>query len=289
MALNIYNLPNDLTPGEVRENKSVIIRRYKALHNTTKNKIILHQNMINLLISGTKTITYLNGTITVHEGEFLILSKGNCLTSEILPKQELFSSILLYFSNDLLADFFIKYNSFLKEEEVTDQKPYLIFKQDPFVLNYINSLNLLLQSGIVLGDEFNLLKLEELLLYLLKLYPAKLRSLLVVAKDNEDMQLRRAVESNIGHSITIEDLAFLCNSSISTFKRRFKNIYATSPQKWFLQRKMQFAADLLKHPDERPGVVYQKIGYENHSSFTQSFKQYYGMTPKKYRDLNVQP
>ncbi|MGY0040345.1 hypothetical protein [Pedobacter sp. NJ-S-72] len=108
MALNIYNLPNDLTPGEVRESKSVIIRRYKALHNSTKNKIILHQNMINLLISGTKTITYLNGTITIHEGEFLILSKGNCLTSEILPKQELFSSILLYFSNEQLSDFFYK-------------------------------------------------------------------------------------------------------------------------------------------------------------------------------------
>ncbi|MGY0040347.1 helix-turn-helix transcriptional regulator [Pedobacter sp. NJ-S-72] len=81
----------------------------------------------------------------------------------------------------------------------------------------------------------------------------------------------------------------LCNYSISTFKRKFRSIYATSPQKWFLQRKMQLAADLLKHPDERPGVVYQKIGYENHSSFTQYFKQYYGMTPRKYRDLNVQP
>ncbi|MGY0040346.1 hypothetical protein [Pedobacter sp. NJ-S-72] len=106
--------------------------------------------------------------------------------------------------------FFIKYESSLKEEEVNDQKPYLIFKQDAFILNYINSLNLLLQSGIVLSDEFNLLKLEELLLYLLKLYPEKLRSLLIVAKDNEDMQLRKAVESHIGHSITVEDLAFLC-------------------------------------------------------------------------------
>jgi len=289
MALNIYNLPYDLVPGTINPDKSVIIRRYKALHNTVRNKIILHQNMINLLISGTKTITYPEGTVTVQENEFLILSKGNCLTSEILPEHGLFSSILLYFSHELLADFFIKYKSSLKGEEPTDQKPYLIFKQDPFILNYINSLDLLLQSGVALSEEFNLLKLEELLLYLLKLYPAKLRSLLIVAKDNEDMQLRKTVESNIGHTVTIEELAFLCNSSMSTFKRRFKRIYNTSPQKWLLLRKLQFAAELLKHPDQRPGIIYQKIGYENHSSFTQSFKQHYGMTPRQYQDLNVKP
>lgn len=291
MTLNIINLPGEPVPGIIRGSSSVIIRAYHARQNSTKNKIILHQHMINLLISGSKTITYLEGTVTIHEGEFLILSKGNCLTSEMLPNQDVFSSILLYFDNDLLTDFFIKYNSSMEKEKDIEQKPYLIFKQDPFIVNYISSLSLLMQSGKVLGEEFNRLKLDELLLYLCKQYPGKLHSLLVLSKDNTDMQLRRAVESNIDHSITVEELAFLCNSSISTFKRRFKNSYGTSPRKWLLQQKMEFAAGLLRHPEERPGIVYQKLGYENHSSFTQSFKQHYGVTPKEYQDqnMNVKP
>jgi len=44
--------------------------------------------------------------------------------------------------------------------------------------------------------------LEELLLYLLNQDPEKLKSLLIVSKDEEDLQLRKAVESNIGQPRT---------------------------------------------------------------------------------------
>ena len=47
------------------------------------------------------------------------------------------------------------------------------------------------------------LKLEELLLYLLGKDPQKLYSLLIVAENDEDLQLRKAVESNIGTPVTV--------------------------------------------------------------------------------------
>ena len=85
----IYNLPQDLTPAGASETGPVIIRRYQSRHNTLKNKIILHKNMINLLISGEKTILHAGGATTIHENEFLILSCGNCLTTEVLPLNDL--------------------------------------------------------------------------------------------------------------------------------------------------------------------------------------------------------
>jgi AraC-like DNA-binding protein len=95
------------------------------------------------------------------------------------------------------------------------------------------------------------------------------------------------VESNICNPVTAEELAFLCNTSLSTFKRNFRKIYSSSPQKWLLQRKLAIAADLLKHPDQRPGGIYEKVGYENHSSFTQAFKKQYGLTPSAYQEQNL--
>lgn len=282
----IYNLPQDLTSTDSPETGPVIIRRYQSHHNTRKNKIILHKNMINLLISGKKTILHAGGATTVQEGEFLLLSCGNCLTTEVLPLNDIFSSIILYFDNELLMSFLHKHNHLLKEEK-HQKTPFLTGKQDAFISNYVQSLNLLLQLPSPLLPEFKQLKVEELLLYLLKKDPSFLYSLLIVAPDDETLQLRSAVESNIGNPVTVEDLAFLCHCSPSTFKRKFKNIYGLPPQKWLLEQKMRLAADLLRHPRERPGQVYQQVGYENHSSFTQSFKKQYGMTPKEYQEQNL--
>jgi len=52
---------------------------------------------------------------------------------------------------------------------------------------------------------------------------------------------------------------------------------------------MEIARDLLRHYDQKPSEVYYKVGYENHSSFTQSFRQAFGITPKEFQaqQMNV--
>jgi len=149
----------------------------------------------------------------------------------------------------------------------------------------------MLESSTCLSPEFRQLKLEELLLYLLDQDASKFRSLQIVARDAEELSMRKAVESNIGNVVTIEELAFLCHMSSSTFKRRFGRIYNTSPQKWLLSQKLQLAAELLSQPAEKLSDVYLKIGYENHSSFSQAFKQAYGLTPSEFHEqrMVVQP
>lgn len=286
--MKFYNLPQDLFEDGDSRDKSVLIKAYENEYNTVNNKIILHQNMINLLIKGSKTIVYAEETTTVYDNEFLILSTGNCLTSEVVRDNGTFSSILIYFSNEVLTNFLIKHQDIVKRERVkSTRKPFLTYDQDAFIRNYIQSLSIILNSSSCFSPEFRLHKLEELLLYLLYKDVGKLTSLLIVSKDDDDLNLRKAVESNIGQHITVEELAFLCNVSLSTFKRRFQKIYQTSPQKWLIEQKMKLAAELLKQPQERPGLVFQKIGYENHSSFSETFKQQYGMSPKDYQNQFV--
>jgi len=56
--------------------------------------------------------------------------------------------------------------------------------------------------------------------------------------------------------ISLEELAFICNLSVSTFKRRFVDIYGMAPGKWFLQKKMEWAKELILQGGERPGEIY---------------------------------
>jgi AraC family transcriptional regulator, exoenzyme S synthesis regulatory protein ExsA len=283
--LKIYNLPDDFSTKEELSHP-VVIRAYQSPQKSLRNKSIMHWNMIDIILVGRKTIIDVSNITSLEAGELMVLARGSYLIHQALPEKGLFKSIVIYFTNEFLAKFFIKYSSLAKEKKHTAQTPFLKYEQDIFIKNYILSLQALMQSPQVYSPEFKELKTEELLLYLLQHDSVKLQSLSVMAKDNEDMAIRKVVESTIETPITVNELAFLCNTSLSSFKRRFIKIYGLPPQKWMVQQKMQMAAGLLKHPGERSGSVFEKVGYENHSSFTKAFKQQYGITPTAFQQIH---
>jgi len=251
-------------------------------------------NAISLVLSGEKTMLFTDQSVFIKDDEFHFLSAGHCLASMQLSDKKIFSSILIFFDNKILADFYLKYDALitkLKGKQKITPAPYIGFKKDAFVLNFIASLKLLFQTSVGITHEMKLLKFEELMLHLLQKYSLQILSFQTNKRNNlDDFEIRKAIETNIGNNITVEELAFLCKLSLSTFKRRFTKLYGTSPNKWILQRRMEMARDLLLHYDQKPSEVYYKVGYENHSSFTQSFRQTFGITPKDFQSqqLNVE-
>ncbi|SFM77954.1 transcriptional regulator, AraC family [Chitinophaga sp. YR627] len=289
--MNVINLPQDLNPAQYRAEDRILIRPYTSPCNTKKNRVILHRNMINLLIEGRKTVIYGGQTTTVNDNAILFLAAGSCLTTNVKSDNGNFQSVLLYFSDDALLDFYMKYARLVQAQQRDKQLPaasFITFEKDVFLRNYIDSLRHLLQLDQPLPQEICILKFEELLLYLLQTAPETLLQLKANATGSmQDFEIRKAVEGNITRPVTVEELAFLCSMSLSTFKRRFMKIYGTSPQRWLLEQKMQVAARLLLDQQVKPGDVYDQVGYESHSSFTKAFRQVFGMTPSAYQEQNM--
>lgn len=283
----IFNLPQDIFPGSNAAMESIVFHNYEAPVGSFNGKSILSKNAISLVISGEKTMHFAEKAVTVKDDEFHFLSSGNCLVSMKLNEKIAFKSFLIFFDNTVLSNFYLKYTKQIAAiggNRKTPNEPYLAFKKDDFILHFIASLHLLVQNKAAISLEMRLLKFEELMLHLLEKYPDKILSFQPVKnKELDDLEIRRAVESNIASNISVEQLAFLCNVSLSTFKRRFANIFQTSPNKWILQKRMEMAKELLRHGGEKPGEVFYKVGYENHSSFTKSFKQTFGITPQDFQ------
>jgi len=286
--MKIYNLPNDFSTLE-ENNSAVIIRSYQSQYNTQKHKSILHQNMVDIVLNGQRTFVDVQETKVLAAGEFMIQPQGNCLISETAPADGLFSNIVIYFTDEVFANFLIKYQHTIKDIKVksADKRSYQTYQQDRFISNYIQSLQIMLQSPSLISAEFRCLKLEELLLYLLNTKPVSLLSLSIGGTNDEDMRIRMIAENNVAGNVTVEELAFLCNTSLSSFKRRFARIYGTSPQKWLLDKRMKLAGSLLKDSLQKVAAIHSKVGYKNHASFTQAFKQQYGVTPKEYQERNM--
>jgi AraC-like DNA-binding protein len=286
--MTVYNLPQDLLPAGSTAPAHVLLRSYVSQQSTVKNRIVLHWNMVNLLLNGRKTIIQATGATTLYQDEILLMAAGNSLTSELLSDAGQFRSILLYFSNEVLDEFQVRHADLLRQPGATPGASLVTFAKDDFIRNYTESLRLLLAAPAPPSPVILQLKLDELLLYLLHTNPAGLRSFLHHQRSRSpELALRQVVETHLTQPITVEELAFLCHMSVSTFQRRFAALYGQPPQKWLLHQRMQRAAALLQHQHQPPSDVYQQVGYENHSSFSEAFKKTFGLSPTEFKQQGL--
>ena len=270
----------------MKQAEPISIFRYQAEGTSIKTRITLQQNLFSFLLEGEKAVYYAGTTISIIPGQFLLLAAGNCLMSEkIVAPNGNYRSILISFDNGVLTDFFTRHPKLLRIQAVEiPEEPILRFELDAFLRNFISSLEHMLVDNQRISANMQQLKLHELLLYLGENHPGQLQKLRGISQEAaNDILIRQAVNANIDHSVSVEELAFLCNTSLSTFKRRFARIYYTSPSKWLLEKRMQKAAKLLKQGNITASEIYYELGYENLSSFIQSFKQVHGITPKQYQ------
>jgi AraC-like DNA-binding protein len=278
------------TLQNTRRNSNII--RYNSDVATINSKIILEQNLFSFLLEGNKSVQYAGTKVTINPNQFFLLSAGNCLMSEkVSTPNGQYRSILFFFDSEILTDFFMRHPMLIEPlKRKQNEEPFLVFEKDAFLKNFVDSLGLILASGLSLSQELQSVKLEELLIYISDCYPEVLKRLHFNSYDSDqDVLIRQVVTANIYNVITVEELSFLSHMTLSTFKRQFARIYGKSPKKWFLDKRMQKAAQMLKTSNVNVSEIYLELGYQNLSSFIQSFKQVYGTTPKQYRlnGLNV--
>lgn len=271
---------------------AISLLRYRTQTPTARARVLLPQHLFTFLLAGEKTVRFAGAQVTIQPQQFMLLAAGNCLMSEKVaaPTTE-YHSMLLFFDPHLLADFCHRHADWLgTPARPAASQPFLLFEQDAFLGHFVRSLDCLLTGeAAAVPRALQLVKLEELLLYLAIHYPGQLQQLRSLGQEaTDDVRVRQAVTSHIGQPVAVEELAFLCHMSLSTFKRRFAQLYGTSPRKWLLARRMEKAATLLRQVGRNVSELSDELGYENLSSFIQSFKQCYGVTPKQYQVASSQ-
>lgn len=270
----------------MNKHASISILRHRTSEPAARTRITLQKNLFTFLLDGEKTVHFAGSQVTVKPHQFVMLAAGNCLMSEkVAAKNADYHSILVFFDSKLLVDFFYRHSSLPgKRTKKSDDRPFLLFEKDEFLVNFTRSLDCLLTGDKPIHHDLQKVKLEELFLYLSLHYRGQIEQIRSMSHEaNNDLVIRQAVTSNISSNITVEELAFLCNMSLSSFKRRFAHIYGNSPGRWLLKKRMERAAKMLWQDNRKANEIYYELGYENLSSFIQSFRQIYGVTPKQYQ------
>lgn len=199
--------------------------------------------------------------------------------TEKLSDTRNYSSVLLFFSNEILLKFIQKIQ--FNKTEKTEYKSVYSFGYDDFIQRFVSSLQDI--SKLSKGIQSKLLdvKFEEIMLYIIEIYGTDFLNALLTNSDTISQKFTRTVESNQFNKLTLKELAFLCNMSISTFKREFEKHYSESPMKWFQNKRLEHAYYLLNQAQKSSSEIYFEMGYDNLSSFVQAYKSKYGITPKQ--------
>lgn len=275
-----FTLPDYLLPHD--QANEILIYDYHAERESSRQQVVLSRHTISFLQEGEKEIITDNNHVAINHSNFLIMRAGHCLmTEKFSSNQERYSSLLLFFSHQSVLEFVKKHEIQLSLTEPVETTTAVIY--DDFIRTFTLSLRDLMGLDPTLRTKILAVKFEELMLYLIAREGTDLLESLLNTHDQRTFDFVKVVETNKHNKLTLKQLAFLSNMSVSTFKRAFEKHYQESPIKWFQDQRLVYAAYLLRSELRRPSDIYLETGYESLSNFTQAFKTKYGVTPKQYQ------
>lgn len=190
-------------------------------------------------------------------------------------------SVGIFLYPSLLEDLF-EFDLSLSNHKVDyNVKPVQV---DRFLENYRESINILLDTPELADDNMVKTKLKEFVLLMTKSQdaPSQLDFLAALFKPNE-VEFRSVIQHNLYANLSLDELASLAHLSISSFKRKFKEVFHESPKKYITKKKVQKAAELLKSADFRVSDIAYDVGFDSLATFSRNFTAEYGTSPSDFR------
>lgn len=277
--MNIISLPEHLN---IERSSPIQLFDYQIARNALKSKINLTKNTFSFLLEGSKELITDYESVAIENNQFLVMKSGHCLMTEtISASNNTYKSILLFFTDEVLLTFLE--NQGIGITQASASKSFQVCDYDNFIRNFVHSLDSISRFQPHFQQQLLEIKFQEIITYLLQVKGSKFLISLLSGHDHKTRNFLKVVESNHLNKLTIQELSFLCNMSISTFKREFDRHYQVSPSKWFQEKRLDHAAFILSTQKKRPGEIYEEVGYENLSNFTQAFKKRFGTTPRQYQ------
>jgi len=273
----IENIP-EVYLNANEQSPELFVYDFKMTNDVVKSKVNLSMNMFSFLLVGKKQVHFVDNVVSVNKEQSLIIKKGNCLWTELLDNDDVYYCKLLFFSEKKLTTFLKKHSTI--DQNRIEEDPYFIFENDSFIISYLNSLTSISQTNQYFKNKILSVKFEEIMLYLLNKYGEKFELYLHSLISKETSSFNKVIESNVYSNLKLEEIAFLCNMSLSTFKRYFTSEYKVTPGKWLQDKRLQRAKETLQEGIFKPSDINLDYGYNNLSNFSVAFKNKFGVSPK---------
>ncbi|AYL94405.1 helix-turn-helix transcriptional regulator [Mucilaginibacter celer] len=227
-----------------------------------------------------------HGSYTQHleAGDIQFRRRGNY---QIFPSDE-YSSLLIFMENEFVDYFLDSHVPEFRHERQSAGLPPFTFKTSTFIDANVAKI----MQHITHPQDYSrcIVKFAAHQVLLQILSNDKSKTFVSFLKDlvsQKKVDLAYFMETNFNRQLSIDDMARLTGRSVSAFKKEFTDRFNTTPVKWQLNRRLEYAEYQLKHSNDPVAAVAYSSGFENISHFSKVYKQRFGTSPKSTRFESV--
>lgn len=241
-----------------------------------KADVLFEEHLLVWLISGTTKIIQGNRTHWFSAGDTLLFPRNQLVTVINYPdKDHPHQSAAMYLTQKRLSRF---YATRQVETQEIQQPRFLIFDKHPLLKSCLASLIPYFELQESLSDALASLKIEEAI-HILRAIDPDIDQLLAYFEEPGKKSLADFMEQNYMYNLDLSKFGYLTGRSLSTFKRDFKKVFQTTPQKWLTEKRLALAHYQIREKHRKPSDVYLEVGFENLSHFGYAFKKHFGYAP----------
>jgi AraC-like DNA-binding protein len=225
-------------------------------------------------------------SLTVTTGDGILMKCGNFFF-DLIPDKESGNAemIAVHFFPKVLKQIFKNAPpKFLTEPDNLVSNQYMTqINGDQVLAAYMESIILLFKNPSLADEEVLALKLKEIVLILSKMDNSGVRQILLNLFNPTSVAFKQTIEAHLFSQLSLDDLANLTNNSLTSFKRKFKEIYNDSPANYIKNTRLKKATELLQLSDKSVADISYECAFNDQAHFSNSFKRKYNLTPSAYR------
>ncbi len=268
--------------------KEFLIVYYECPQPTPKVEVYTHYCKIDFVVSGERRL-HRNGQMWISQaGHSYFVKKG---AFEQQRYEEVgWHSLAVYLSDRMGLDLIREYRKFQRSKV-----PPGLLTDHVFDLSISNATDALARTFISAFEQETQLPPDEVenqvrayvLSYLMNEANAPLVSYLNSLAERPKTPLFEVMDANYMFNLSLEDYARIANRSLATFKREFKTVFAVPPAKWLIEKRLNYARNLMQSSTLPVSDVAYESGFENQTHFCRVFKEKFGTSPLQYRKQGV--
>lgn len=244
-----------------------------------------HTDYLVHVVSGKKIWRTTCGSWTAEAGQTLFFKKGAAIVDQFFDED--FCLLLFFIPDDFVREIVKEFAGNLSSNpaRVDKKEPAMSVNNDAALSIFFQSMLAYFSGAEKPSEPLLKLKLKELVVSILvsRNNPA-LASYFQSLASCEAPSVGEIMEANFRYNLSLENFAELCHRSLSSFKRDFRKQYNESPGRWLLNKRLEYAAVLLRTGDMSISQIVFECGFKDLSHFCRAFKDKFGVSPSKFRD-----
>jgi AraC-like DNA-binding protein len=280
----MISIPSLITPENTYQEtgspkiSSVLLNAREYLRD---NDVIQNMHCLEIVLSGWVQIARGATCRLLKPGSINFRRKGNYH----IYTSDNYTSLAIFMENDFINTFLKQHFTIaIQESDRSQTEPFFFFPSSDFVTANVKEIVSQMQSPSIYAYRIISFSIQQIFLQILSADRSK--TLLIQLKElsrETNIDIGYFMEENFTKPLSIADMARTTARSVSVFKKEFVDKFHTTPVKWQMNRRLEYANYLINSCSEPVSLIAYNAGFANLSHFSKAYKKKYGVAPSRTR------